>query len=145
MKISTSFCRNFLQSFFMSSGIVALNIITCFWWGVLTKIYWMSDLIRALPNTLSHSSITKNLHWVSWMGVHFLVLWTSSWPTMTVAPESQWWYADTFISILSVRAHYLQLAVLHNSNHNALQDFWSTVRVVWNPSIFDERVPSYDM
>lgn len=62
MKISTSFCKNFLQSFFNYSGIVALNIITCLLWGVLTKICWISFLILALPRTLSHSSITKNLH-----------------------------------------------------------------------------------
>lgn len=64
MKISTSFWRNFLQSFLSYSGMVALNIITCLLWGVLTKISWISALIPGFPITLSHSSITKNLIWM---------------------------------------------------------------------------------
>ena len=48
--------------FFISSGMVALNMRTCLWWGVLTKMSWMSALILGFPKTLSHSSTTKNLH-----------------------------------------------------------------------------------
>lgn len=61
MKISTSFCKNFLQTFLRSSGMVALNIITCLLWGVLINIYWIFALIPGFPITLSHSSTTKNL------------------------------------------------------------------------------------
>lgn len=71
MKISTSFWRNFLQSFFNYSGIVALNIITCLLCGVLTKICWISALMFGLPKTLSHSSITKNLHFSKLMTLFF--------------------------------------------------------------------------
>lgn len=48
--------------FLSSSGMVALNIMTCLLWGVLTKICWMSALMFGFPRTLSHSSMTKNLH-----------------------------------------------------------------------------------
>lgn len=66
-KLLTVYNKFMIIPFLRSSGMVALNIITCLLCGVLTKIYWISALIPGFPKTLSHSSITKNLHLVRLM------------------------------------------------------------------------------
>mmetsp|Transcript_54853 Transcript_54853/g.161285 ORF Transcript_54853/g.161285 Transcript_54853/m.161285 type:complete len:205 (+) Transcript_54853:870-1484(+) len=53
---------NFLQRARVSGVIVALNIITCFFFGVSTKIVWMSLRMSSLSTHLSHSSSTN---WLS--------------------------------------------------------------------------------
>lgn len=52
---------NFFAIILISSGIVALNIITCFFIGVFINISWTWSLIFRSHRTLSHSSITKYL------------------------------------------------------------------------------------
>lgn len=130
MKISTSFCKYFLQSFFISSGIVALNIITCFSWGVLINISWICALILGLLMTLSHSSITKYLHWVRelvhcWIELVFALL------VQKVSLEFRWWYEE-FSSNLLAPFHFLQQRHLRNSIQIWFQVIWNNVQVFWN-------------
>mmetsp|Transcript_16328 Transcript_16328/g.49108 ORF Transcript_16328/g.49108 Transcript_16328/m.49108 type:complete len:219 (-) Transcript_16328:519-1175(-) len=57
--ISCGPCMNFLQMSRVSELMVALNIMTCFFFGVLMKICCTSRRMERLSMHLSHSSNTK--------------------------------------------------------------------------------------
>lgn len=105
--------------FFISSGMVALNMSTCLWWGVLMKMSWISALILAFPRTLSHSSITKNLHWIRRESL-FGTEWVCVWPDRRVCLEWRWWCGE-FCWDLWFRSRFLREGLLRSSNHISIR------------------------
>ena len=99
---------------------------------------WISDLILGFPRTLSHSSITKNLHLV------LIEVLFQSWSVFggldhKGALELQWWCGVPY-PCSWIQPHFLLEALLQSNIHISIQVSWSTCPVSWNLCRFDGLV-----